>query len=401
MKHDIKIHQRHRDTPGSYDISFLDLHTAQDIAAFHASFPMYKPTPFRQLTALAGALGVQDILVKDESHRFGLNAFKVLGGSYAIGRVVADKLGEDLTKLPFERLISNEIRQKLGSVTFVTATDGNHGRGVAWTANQLKQHSIVFMPRGSAQERVRNIEAEGAQVIVGDCNYDEAVRMANNLAQEKGYILVQDTAWEGYEDIPRWIMQGYMTMALEMEDSLKAMKKKPTHLFLQAGVGSLPAAVAGFFANAYPGKDKPIITIVEPNAVDCIYRSAVADERVLIGGEYFTIMAGLACGEPNTVALKVLMDYADNFISAPDELAAYGMRVLGNPLPGDAHIISGESGAAPFGVVAKILADPKLTALKEALKLHKDSVLMFISTEGDTDRQGYRDIVWDGKYPSA
>ena len=168
--------------------------------------------------------------------------------------MVANKLGEDLTKLPFERLISDEIRQKLGSVTFVTATDGNHGRGVAWTANQLKQHSIVFMPRGSAQERVRNIEAEGAQVIVGDCNYDEAVRMANNLAQEKGYILVQDTAWEGYEDIPRWIMQGYMTMALEMEDSLKAVKKKPTHLFLQAGVGSLPAAVAGFFANAYPGK---------------------------------------------------------------------------------------------------------------------------------------------------
>ncbi|NLB37701.1 MAG: diaminopropionate ammonia-lyase, partial [Clostridiales bacterium] len=346
MKHDLKLHQLHRESPGNYDISFLDVKTARDIAAFHKSFPMYKATPFQPLSALAHQLGVKDILVKDESHRFGLNAFKVLGGSYAIGRVVADQLGEDLTRLPFERLVSDEIRDKLGSVTFVTATDGNHGRGVAWTANQLKQHSIVLMPRGAAEERVANIAAEGAKVSVEDCNYDEAVRMADDLAQKNGYVMVQDTAWEGYEDIPRWIMQGYMTMALEMENSLKAMKKKPTHLFVQAGVGSLAAAVTGFFANAYPGEDKPIITVVEPNVVDCIYRSAVANQRVLIGGEYFTIMAGLACGEPNTVGLKVLMDYADNFISAPDELAAYGMRVLGSPLPSDPQIISGESGAA-------------------------------------------------------
>lgn len=401
MKHDLKLHQLHRESPGNYDISFLDVKTARDIAAFHKSFPMYKATPFQPLSALAHQLGVKDILVKDESHRFGLNAFKVLGGSYAIGRVVADQLGEDLTRLPFERLVSDEIRDKLGSVTFVTATDGNHGRGVAWTANQLKQHSIVFMPRGAAEERVANIAAEGAKVSVEDCNYDEAVRMADDLAQKNGYVMVQDTAWEGYEDIPRWIMQGYMTMALEMENSLKAMKKKPTHLFVQAGVGSLAAAVTGFFANAYPGEDKPIITVVEPNVVDCIYRSAVANQRVLIGGEYFTIMAGLACGEPNTVGLKVLMDYADNFISVPDELAAYGMRVLGSPLPSDPQIISGESGAAPFGVVAKILADKNLAGMKEALGINRDSVLLFISTEGDTDRQGYRDIVWDGTYPSA
>lgn len=401
MKHDLKLHQLHRESPGNHDISFLDVKTAHDIAAFHKSFPMYKATPFQPLSALAHQLGVKDILVKDESHRFGLNAFKVLGGSYAIGRVVADRLGEDLTRLPFERLVSDEIRDKLGSVTFVTATDGNHGRGVAWTANQLKQHSIVFMPRGAAEERVANIAAEGAKVSVEDCNYDEAVRMADDLAQKNGYVMVQDTAWEGYEDIPRWIMQGYMTMALEMENSLKAMKKKPTHLFVQAGVGSLAAAVTGFFANAYPGEDKPIITVVEPNVVDCIYRSAVANQRVLIGGEYFTIMAGLACGEPNTVGLKVLMDYADNFISVPDELAAYGMRVLGSPLPSDPQIISGESGAVPFGVVAKILADKNLAGMKEALGINRDSVLLFISTEGDTDRQGYRDIVWDGTYPSA
>ncbi len=384
----------------AYDIGFLDLKTAKDIAGYHASFPMYAPTPLHSLGHLAEHLKVGAVLVKDESLRFGLNAFKVLGGSYALGRVVAERLGEDLNNLPFERLISPEIKARLGEVTFVTATDGNHGRGVAWTANQLGQKSIVFMPEGSAQERADNIAKEGAQVRILPNNYDECVRQADQLARDRGYVMVQDTAWEGYEDIPRWIMQGYLTMAWEMLESLKQMNKKPTHVFLQAGVGSLAAAGVGFFSNAFPGKDKPIFTIVEPSAVDCIYRSAVSGKRELVGGQYSTIMAGLACGEPNTVGLKVLMDYAENYISAPDPWAAYGMRVLGHPLGDDPRIISGESGAAPLGVIAKILSQPDLESVKEGLGIKEDSVLLFVSTEGDTDRQGYLDIVWDGKYPS-
>lgn len=397
---DLKLKHFEHETPGTFDISFLNEDKAKEILAYHASFPMYKQTPLCELKNMAGELGVKDIFVKDESYRFGLNAFKVLGGSYALGKVVAQKLGMDLSELPFERLISDEIREKLGEVTFVTATDGNHGRGVAWTANQLKQKSIVYMPVGSAQERADNIAKEGAEVIITDVNYDEAVRMANERAEKNGYVMVQDTAWDGYEEIPLWIMQGYMTMSYEIEKELRRMEKKPTHIFLQAGVGSLAAAATGFFANMYPGDEKPVITIVEPEVVACIYESAVAGERKLIGGEYFTIMAGLACGEPNTVGLKVLFDYADNFIAAADRYAAYGMRVLGNPLGDDPRVISGESGAAPFGVIAKVLADPELKEIKDTLKIDEDSVLLFISTEGDTDRKNYYDVVWDGKYPS-
>lgn len=234
-----------------------------------------------------------------------------------------------------------------------------------------------------------------------DANYDECVRMANDLAEEKGYIMVQDTAWDGYEDIPRWIMQGYMTMSYEIAEEFRKLDKKPTHIFLQAGVGSLAAEATGYFSNIYKGDDKPLITIVEPNTVTCIYESALAGERVLIGGNYHTIMAGLACGEPNTVGLEVLFDYADYYISASDNLATYGMRVLGNPLGDDKKIISGESGAAPFGVVVKVLEDDRYQGMKETLQISEDSVLLFISTEGDTDRKNYLDVVWDGKYPSV
>ena len=380
-----------------YDTSFLNEEVAREVHDYHNGFPMYEETPFVELKKLSEKIGVKNILVKDESYRFGLNAFKVLGGSFAIGKVIAEKLNMDIKDLTFEKLTSQEVKDKLGDVTFITATDGNHGRGVAWAANKLNQKSIVYMPKGSAEERVKNIEKEGATVKVLDLNYDECVRQANQLAEEKGYIMVQDTAWDGYEDIPKWIMQGYMTLAWEMYESLQEKNIKPTHVFLQAGVGSFAAATTGFFTNMYKD-DKPIITIVEPDTVACIYESAKANERVLVGGDHKTIMAGLACGEPNTFGLKVLLDNCEHFISASDEFAAFGMRVLGNPYRDDRKIISGESGAAPFGAILKILTDDRYENERKKLKINEDSNLIFVSTEGDTDAKNYLDIVWDGKY---
>ncbi|MBS6721237.1 MAG: diaminopropionate ammonia-lyase [Peptoniphilus harei] len=397
----LEIFTRKQDeTREKYDTTFLNEEIAREVHDYHKSFPMYEETPFLDLKNLAEKAGVKNILVKDESYRFGLNAFKVLGGSYAIGKVIAEKLDMDIKDLTFEKLTSKEVNDKLGDVTFITATDGNHGRGVAWAAKQLKQKSIVYMPRGSAEERVKNIEKEGATVKVLDANYDECVRQANELAEEKGYIMVQDTAWDGYEDIPKWIMQGYMTLAWEMYESLQEKNIKPTHLFLQAGVGSFAAATTGFFANMYK-EDKPIITIVEPDTVACIYESAKADKRVLVGGNYKTIMAGLACGEPNTFGLKVLLDNCEHFISASDEFAAFGMRVLGNPYKSDKKIVSGESGASSFGAILKILTDDRYEDERKKLNINEDSNLIFVSTEGDTDAKNYLDIVWDGKYESA
>ena len=398
MKEEFKLVQLQHGTEEKYDINFLNEEEARKVQQFHASFPVYEKTPLAALPDTAAALGLGAMYVKDESYRFGLNAFKVLGGSYAIGNYLAQKLGMDISELPYEKMISDEVREKLGEITFVTATDGNHGRGVAWTANQLKQKAVVYMPKGSAEERLKNIQAEGADASITDLNYDEAVRLANSQAEKNGWAMVQDTAWEGYEDIPTWIMQGYGTMGFEAWGQLP---EKPTHIFLQAGVGSMAGAVTGFFSNVYK-EDRPIITIVEPNKADCLFRTAEANDGKLhfVTGDMNTIMAGLACGEPCSIGWNVLHSYADNFISCPDYAAAKGMRILGNPEGKDGKVISGESGAATVGCVAEIMTNPDLAWLKEKLQLDENSKVLFFSTEGDTDKENYKAVVWDGKYPS-
>lgn len=396
MKETFKLVSRERRPGIKYNLDFMSLENAKNVRDFHASFPIYQETPLTELPQTAKEMGLGTIYIKDESYRFGLNAFKVLGGSYAIGNYLAKRLGRTISDLPFEKLVSEEVKKELGEITFVTATDGNHGRGVAWTANQLRQKSVVYMPKGSSSERLANIQAEGADASITDLNYDEAVRLAHSQAEQKGWVMVQDTAWEGYEDIPLWIMQGYGTMGYE---AYMQLREKPTHIFLQAGVGSLAGAVTGFFSAVY-GEERPIITIVEPNKADCLYRTAEADDGKLhfVTGEMNTIMAGLACGEPCSIGWNVLRDYADFFISCPDYSAAQGMRILGNPAKGDAKVISGESGASAFGCVAEIMRDPRLTGLKETLKLDETSRVLFFSTEGDTDKDSYKSIVWDGKY---
>ena len=372
------------------------LEKAREVRRFHESFPMYAPTPLAQLPNTAKALGVGDIYVKDESYRFGLNAFKVLGGSYAMGNILAERLGRPLAETGFDVLTSGETREALGDITFITATDGNHGRGVAWTAATLGQKSVVHMPRGSAPERLHNIQAAGgnADIIAG--NYDDAVRLSRKEAAENGWVVVQDTSWPGYEQIPGWIMQGYCTMGLE---ACEQLPQKPTHIFLQAGVGSMAAAIAALFADIY-GEDRPKVILVEPNAADCFYRTAEADDgnMHIVTGDMQTIMAGLACGEPCSLAWDLLKDYADYFLAFPDWAAAKGMRILGNPMPGDTRVTSGESGASAFGAMAAILTEPELTHIKQALGLDENSRILFFSTEGDTDKENYRRIVWEGKF---
>lgn len=396
MKEEFKLVQSGQKPTLKYNLDFLNLEAAKKVRNFHASFPMYEATPLVELKNTAKELGLSNVYVKDESYRFGLNAFKVLGGSYAIGNYLAKRLGKNIGEMPYNVLVSDEVKAQLGDITFVTATDGNHGRGVAWTANRLKQNSVVYMPKGSSEERLKNIQAEGADASITDFNYDEAVRLANGQAEQKGWVMVQDTAWEGYEDIPEWIMQGYGTMGYEAYTQLK---ETPTHIFLQAGVGSLAGALTGFFTNVYKD-ERPIITIVEPNKADCLFRTASANDGKLhfVTGEMDTIMAGLACGEPCSIGWNVLKDYADNFISCPDYAAAQGMRLLGNPASGDSRIISGESGASAFGCVAEIMRDPRLADIKEKLRLDENSKVLFFSTEGDTDKESYKSIVWDGAF---
>lgn len=370
---------------GTWDAPF-STEEAEKVRTFHKTLDGYAKTPLRNLAKTAKILGLKGLYVKDESYRFGLNAFKGLGGSYALAKVLAEKTGkamDDLTSIA------------RGTFTFVTATDGNHGWGVAWAAQHLGQKAVIYMPKGSRRERLENIRKLGAEAEITSVNYDDTVRLASRMAEEKGWILVQDTAWEGYETIPRWIMQGYMTMAHEAVEDLKDVV--PTHVFLQAGVGAMAGSITGFLARYY-GKNMPRLSIVEPKAASCLYKTAAANDGKLhaVTGNLASMMAGLCCGEVCTLGWDVIKHHASHFFSVDDSVAAFGMRLLGNPAKGDPAIISGESGAVTMGLVYRLMVDPELTGMKHALGLTAQSIVLCISTEGDTDQENYRKVVWDG-----
>lgn len=321
----------------------------------------------------------------------------MLGGAYAIARLLCEKYQIDINTFSFEKLKST-LTEKM---TFATTTDGNHGRGVAWAAQQLGQNAVIYMPKGSARERVDHIRNLGAECIVTDMNYDDTVRLTMKTAKERGWEIVQDTAWEGYTKIPTWIMQGYSTLADEAVEQMQAMGiQRPTHVFLQAGVGAMAGGVLGYLVDVF-GAEKLHSVIVEPDLADCVFRSGLKGEIVNVGGDMATIMAGLACGEPNPLGWPLLRNCATQFISCQDKVAALGMRVLGNPLGSDPRIVSGESGAVGLGVLAAVHHHPKREELMQQLGLNHDSVVLLISTEGDTDVKHYREVVWEGKHPAC
>ena len=360
------------------------------VRAFHQSmWGYYHATPLVSLPNLAKYLGVKSIYVKDESGRFGLKAFKGLGGSYALASYLAAKFG---TEVDFNALLALNLPEIAPHLTFATTTDGNHGRGIAWTAKILGVKAVVYMPKGARKERVAAIRSEGAEVKVTDLNYDDTIRLLAKDALTNDWIVVQDTAWPGYEDIPLKIMQGYTTM---LGETLDALKEKPSHVFVQAGVGSLAAAIQAVLVNIY-GADRPIFTLMEAEAANCYYQSFKASRPVAVKGDLNTIMAGLACGEVNPLSWKILHAYSDFAISCHDEVAAVGMRLWGSPLPGDRQIIAGESGAIGGGVLGLL---NKYHDIKTTLGLTKDSVLLFFNTEGDTAPAHYREVVWGGELP--
>ena len=376
----------------------MSLEEMEKASNFHKSFPQYEVTPLTRLSGLAGHLGLKRLYVKDESYRFGLNAFKVLGGSYAIARYIAQQTGKDVSEIPYNVLTSEKLREEFGQATFFTATDGNHGRGIAWAANKLGQKCVVRMPKGTTQTRLENIAKENATVTIENLNYDDCVRMAAKEAENTEHgIMVQDTAWEGYEEIPTWIMQGYGTLAMEADQQLAEDGCRPTHIFIQAGVGSLAGAVVGYFANRFK-ENPPVMVVVEANAADCLYRSAMQGDgsRVDVTGDMLTIMAGLACGEANTVSWDILRNHADAFVSCPDWVSANGSRIYGAPVKGDTQVISGESGSVTMGLVHALMTKPEYKDIKEALKLDGNSEVLLVSSEGDTDPDRYREITWEG-----
>ena len=374
---------------------------AREAQNFHRQIPGYNMTPLAALPHLAHMLGIGGIYVKDESQRLQMRSFKVMGGSYAVYRLVKQILGREDEELTFEYLISEECRKALGNTVLCSATDGNHGRGLAWACEKLHLPCKIYVHSETSQARIDAIAKFGAEVTVVNGNYDDAVRQAAADAAANGWYVVSDTSWPGYEKVPTWIMQGYNSILLEAQEQFAGMGiVKPTHVFVQAGVGAMAASVVGFYSALFPN-DPPMFVVVEPDQAACVYESIAAGDGKChsVKGDLNTIMAGLACGDPSPIAFDILRDNADVFIQVPDNVAARGMRILGCPLNGDPMVVSGESGAVPLGTLFALLTDDIDPELKDVLKLDQNSRVFMVNTEGNTDPYEFRRIIWDGENP--
>lgn len=384
----IKIYQNQ---PAAAPAAFPDWLSPQQTAPvqrFHQTLSAYQPTPLLALPNLAAAGGVRQVLVKDEAKRFGLNAFKALGSSWAMASLLAERIG---VQAAFQNeglaaLQTQAIQQQ--QITFCTATDGNHGRGVAWAARLFGCPAHVYMPAGTEPERLQNIAALGAQVCDTGLSYDETVGLAASQAHANGWLLVQDTSLPDYTAIPQLIIQGYSTIAAELLEQIRAQGGPvPTHVFLQAGVGSMAGGMLAFLAQAFAaqGWPPPHFIIVEPATVACCALAAQTENmQAQIAGVQQTIMAGLNCGTPCSVVMPLLAERAAAFAACPDFVSAHGMRLAANPLPGDPAFVAGESGAPGLGLAALLLQKPQLQPLRQMLNIGNAAVLLCLNTEGDT-----------------
>jgi diaminopropionate ammonia-lyase len=353
------------------------------------------------LPNLASVFGVGGIWVKDEASRLELNSFKVLGGSFALYRFIQNRLNILDKDMNYEYLISKEVKDLLGDITFASATDGNHGRGIAWAAQKLGHKCVIYVHKDTSKRRIDAIKSYGATVKVIDGNYDDAVRQIVVDAKKHGWEIISDTSWEGYRQVPTWIMQGYSTMMAEIQEQFSGQGiSRPTHVFVQAGVGALAAAVIGFYHSLCKEK-APKCIVVEPDNAACLFKSAREDDGTphSVGGDLNTIMAGLACGEPSEIAWSVLKDTVDAFVSVPDYIAARGMRMYATPLKGDPFIVSGENGAVTLGALVSILKENGAEELRDFLQIDDSSQILLINTEGNTDPVLFRQIIWEGSNP--
>jgi diaminopropionate ammonia-lyase len=320
----------------------------------------YAVTPLRDLPDLARQTGVGAIRLKDEGGRFGLGSFQALGGAYAVAAVVAER-GE--------------------SLTVTCATDGNHGRAVAWGAQRFHCRCVIFVHEGVSQGRAEAIASCGAEVRRVPGTYDDAVREASRQAEINGWVVVSDTSWADYTEVPRLIMQGYRIMADEAADQWQG--EPPTHVFIQGGVGGVAAAVAVQTRARF--RPPPALVVVEPDHAACLLASAELGEPTTIPGDLDTLMAGLACGEPSLLAWQELDHAAAAFMAIPDEAAIGCMRLLA-----DQGIVAGESGVAGLAGCLLAAGDP---AARETLGIEKSSRVLLFNTEGATDPALYEQLV--------
>ncbi len=362
-----------------------------DMLDFHRSLDGYAPTPLVPLPKIAARLGVSEVWAKDESKRFGVNAFKPLGASYAIYRFLKSRWQEKFDGQFEPASFKNpEMLARLGKFTFCAATDGNHGRAVAWTARQLGQKAVIYMPSGTAPARIESIRGEGAEVVVVEGTYDDCVGVAERNASANGWQAISDTAYEGNMTIPSWVLNGYSTLFREMESELNpAGGPLIDFVILQAGVGAFAASGAAYYKQRY-GASAPTLIAVEPDEAACFLDSMLygGGKPIPARGKMETIMAGLNCGIPSAVAWPIMRDSAKLFLGIPDEFVEEAMRLYAA-----SGVTSGESGASGLAGLLALCEDESLAEAKRLVGVGSDARILLISTEGDTDPENYRKIV--------
>ncbi len=349
----------------------------------------YAPTPLRDLRGMAQAAGVARLWYKDEAGRFGLGSFKALGGAYAVLRLLSAELARrGHADVSAADLLAGKYREQTADITVTCATDGNHGRSVAWGAQQFGCRCVIYIHATVSEGRRAAIARYGAEVVRVDGNYDDAVRQADKEAREHGRFVVSDTSYPGYTDVPRDVMQGYTVM---VEEALQQLPEGewPTHVFIQGGVGGLAAAVCAHLWLRC-GEWRPRLVVVEPEHAACLLESARAGEPVVVHGDLDTIMAGLACGEVSLLAWEVLEEGTEDFLAIPDAAAASCMRLLADGVGGDAPLVAGESAVAGLAGLLLVQERPELA---ERLGLGPDSRVLLFGSEGDTDPQTYERLV--------
>jgi diaminopropionate ammonia-lyase len=369
------------------DVKMLGVAAAENAERYLRYRDNHTETPLHALPALSGELGVASIHVKDEGYRLGLGSFKALGGSYAVIRLLLEEAGHRLGRaVDVAELQTPAVRAVAASMTFACATDGNHGRSVAQGAKLVGARSVISVHSGVSDERVAAIARFGAEMVRVDGNYDDSVGEAARVAAAKGWTIVSDTSWPGYERIPGLVMQGYTAMVRE---ALRQMPSTPTHVFVQCGVGGIAAAVAAYLSEVC-GAARPIFTVVDPARAACMFEAARAGRPVKIRHGEATVMAMLECYDPSPVAWRILSRVADAFMTVEEEDAIAAMNRLARPSAGDPAIVAGESGGAGLAGLIRALGDP---AARRALDLNSASSVFVINTEGATDPRRYAELV--------
>lgn len=385
-------HPEHNLPLEAVDAGTLSVDAAREVERFLSFRANHKPTPLQSLSGLAGQLGVASIHMKDEGFRLDLGSFKALGGSYAVIRLVLEEASRQFGKpVDIGELDTAAVRRIAEGMTVGCATDGNHGKSVAAGAQLVGAKAAIFVHSGVSDERVAAIAQYGAEMIRIEGTYDDSVAAAERICKENGWIVVSDTSWPGYERIPGLVMQGYTAM---LREAVAALPQAPTHVFMQAGVGGLAAAVAGYFDIVF-GNARPRFVVVEPDRAACLFASARAGRLVKVDHDERTIMAMLECYEPSLVAWRILARKADAFMTVSEEEAAETMRSLARPVAGDPAIVAGESGGAGLAGFLNAMKDSEKRA---ALGLDANSRIFVINTEGATDQARYEEIV--GRAPA-